>query len=56
MGGHPFPEIPCKLCSKPVDLKVDLSADENGKSVHEDCYVKHLTRSPGSVPAMMVSD
>jgi hypothetical protein len=25
MGGHPSPEIPCKLCSKPVDLSADLS-------------------------------
>ncbi len=42
MGGHPFPEIPCTICSKPVDLTVDLFADEHGKSIHEDCYVKHL--------------
>ena len=33
MGGHPFADIPCKLCSKPVDLSADLSADENGKAV-----------------------
>ena len=43
MGGHPFPEIPCKMCGKPVDLTVDLSADENGKAVHDDCYVKHIS-------------
>ncbi|MFY9740811.1 MAG: hypothetical protein WA252_13970 [Candidatus Sulfotelmatobacter sp.] len=45
MGGHPFPGIPCKMCSKPVDLTVDLYTDENGKAVHEDCYVKHITGS-----------
>jgi hypothetical protein len=28
MGGHPFQEIPCTICGKPVDLAVDLSADE----------------------------
>jgi hypothetical protein len=43
MGGHPVPEISCTLCSKPVDPRVDLSADENGKAVHEDCYVKRIT-------------
>jgi organic radical activating enzyme len=40
MGGHSFPEIPCIICSKPVDLMVDLIADENGGPVHEDCYLK----------------
>ena len=42
MGGHSFPEIPCKICSNPVDLTVDLFADEHGKTVHEDCYVSNL--------------
>jgi hypothetical protein len=41
-SGMPFPEIPCTICNKPVDLTVDLFADEHGKSIHEDCYVKHL--------------
>jgi hypothetical protein len=43
MGGHPVREISCALCSKPVDLRVDLSADENGNAVHEDCYFKRIT-------------
>jgi hypothetical protein len=47
MGGHLFPEIPCTICSKPVDLTLDLCADEHGKSVHEDCYVKHVASSEG---------
>jgi len=45
MGGHPFPDIPCALCSKRIDLSADLCADENGKAVHEECYVKHITSS-----------
>jgi hypothetical protein len=45
MGNRHFPEISCTICSKPVDLTVDLYADENGKAVHEDCYVKQTTRS-----------
>jgi hypothetical protein len=27
------PEIPCALCSKPVNLGSDLCADENGNAV-----------------------
>jgi len=42
MGGHPGQEIPCTLCRKPVDLTVDLYADEDGDAVHEDCYVRQL--------------
>jgi hypothetical protein len=56
MGGHPFPEIPCKICSKPVDLKVDLYANENGEAVHEDCYVKHLMSSRSNPSEAMVAD
>lgn len=47
MGGHPFSEIPCAICARSVDLIVDLYADENGKIVHEDCYVTHITSSTG---------
>jgi len=42
MGGHPVPEISCTLCSKRFDLRVDLSADEDGNAVHEDCYVEWI--------------
>ena len=55
MGGHPVPEIPCKICNKPVDLRVDLSADENGKAVHENCYVHRITNQRGNVPAALVA-
>ena len=43
MGSRPSPEISCILCSKPVDLRTDLCADENGKAIHEDCYVARVT-------------
>jgi hypothetical protein len=39
MGSRPFPEISCTLCSKPVDLRIDLYADENGRAVHKKCYI-----------------
>jgi hypothetical protein len=48
MGGHPFSAIPCTICTKPVDLTVDLSADENGTAVHTDCYVKRIKESSES--------
>ncbi len=35
MGGHPCSVLHCVICAEPVDLTVDLSADENGKAVHE---------------------
>jgi hypothetical protein len=53
MHSRHFPEISCALCSKPVDLLIDLSADENGKAVHEECYVTRLT-SPSSKPAARI--
>jgi hypothetical protein len=56
MGGHSFQEVPCTICAKPVDLTVDLFADENGKAVHEDCYVKHILSSRPNPPATMMAD
>jgi hypothetical protein len=35
----------CVLCADPVDLSIDLCADENGEPVHEICYVNRLTRA-----------
>jgi len=43
MGGHPFPEIRCTICVNPVDLSIDLCADETGAAIHEGCYVNRLT-------------
>jgi len=56
VGGHPFREIPCKICARPVDLTVDLHADEHGKAVHEDCYVKHIASSPNNPVAAIIAD
>ena len=50
MGGRPFPEIPCILCNKPVDLTVDLHADERGQAVHEDCYLLKINNHDGTLP------
>jgi hypothetical protein len=56
MGGHSFPEISCAICAKPVDLAVDLFADENGKAVHEDCYVQGVTIPRRDLPTTMMAD
>jgi hypothetical protein len=45
MGGHPLPETRRILCSKLVNLQSDLSADENGMAIHEECYVKRIAAS-----------
>jgi hypothetical protein len=42
MGRHPVPEISCMICCEPLDLRIDLSADENGKAVHSQCYGNRL--------------
>jgi hypothetical protein len=52
MGGHRFPEISCTICTKEIDLNVDLSADENGEAVHEHCYVQRIISSPSALPAL----
>jgi predicted amidophosphoribosyltransferase len=44
VGSGLFPEISCVLCSKSVDLCADLCADENGKAVHDHCYINHILK------------
>jgi hypothetical protein len=55
MGGHPVPEMPCKICSKPVDLTIDLCADESGKAVHEACYVQRISSQRASSPVTTIT-
>jgi hypothetical protein len=35
--------IRCHICNQDVDLTADTAADEDGQTVHEQCYVKKLT-------------
>jgi len=42
--GRPFQEVSCVLCSTPIDLSADLCADENGKAVHDNCYVNYVAK------------
>ena len=55
MGSRRLPEISWALCRKPVDLLIDLTADENGKAVHEECYVKRLTSSSSNRAAAIIA-
>jgi hypothetical protein len=52
MGNTPRPEsiITCALCHQPINLDRDRYADEDGKIVHEECYVKRLMSSPQDPP------
>ena len=56
MGGLDLPEISCTICGKPIDLAVDLNADENGKAVHGRCYVQHITSPQSHPPAALMAD
>ena len=33
----------CRICHEPVSLRSDTVVDEDGKPVHENCYVKETT-------------
>jgi hypothetical protein len=36
------PRLPnCRICNEPVEVET-AKTDENGKAVHEDCYVRVL--------------
>jgi hypothetical protein len=40
----------CSIYTKPVDLQQDRYADEDGKVVDEDCYIKRLVSSLNDRP------
>ena len=41
--------IVCRLCKNPVKIE-DTFTDEQGKAVHEECYVKMIT-VPSTMPS-----
>jgi hypothetical protein len=46
----PLSSIPiCSVCHNPIHLEA-AKADEDGKPVHEDCYVQRLLASPHDPP------
>jgi hypothetical protein len=47
---RPESNFTCSICGKPINLDRDRYADENGKLVHEDCYVQRLISSQQDPP------
>ena len=36
-------EIYCSICKQPVTLHSDTCADEDGRTVHKECYATRIT-------------
>jgi hypothetical protein len=51
MVGNGDFQVICRICSKPLKLGIDTAADEEGKALHETCYVKQVTDAPRNPPA-----
>ena len=43
-----YPQVSCVMCSKPIDLTIDLNTDETGKAVHQRCYFDRITGKSGT--------
>ena len=48
MVSHPYQL--CPICHQPIDLTLDQYADEDGKAVHESCYMKRLLSNRNDPP------
>jgi hypothetical protein len=46
MVGNGDFQVTCRICNKPLKLGIDTAADEDGKALHETCYVKQITEAP----------
>jgi hypothetical protein len=44
----------CPICNEPVELE-NSKANENGKAVHEDCYVATLKVPPSPEPPKKIA-
>jgi hypothetical protein len=54
MDSRPFPEILRIMC-RSLDLQIDLSSEESGKAVHEECYTQHVARSSSNPAAALAA-
>jgi hypothetical protein len=50
MGSLDDPPYICLICNTPVNLEKDRCADEDGKIVHEKCYVNRLMTGQNDPP------
>ncbi len=51
MVGNGDFQVTCRICNKPLKLGIDTAADEEGKALHETCYVKQITDALRNPPA-----
>jgi hypothetical protein len=51
MVGNGDFQVICRICNKPLKLGIETAADEEGKALHETCYVKQITDAPRNPPA-----
>jgi hypothetical protein len=50
----PHFKITCHICDRPLSLRMDTVADEEGKAVHQTCYIKLVLK--GNSPATSAAD
>ena len=50
MSAPLHPILVCSICREPVGVET-AKTDENGKPVHEDCYIQLLLASPQDPPS-----
>ena len=43
-------ENSCVMCGNPVDETIDLNIDENGRGVHEQCYLDRFASKDDTSP------
>jgi hypothetical protein len=41
----------CAICDEPIDLEQDRYTNENGKAVHERCYIQRVMSAQNDPPA-----
>jgi len=51
MVGNGDFQVTCRICNEPLKLGIDTAADEEGKALHETCYVKQVTDATRNPPA-----
>jgi hypothetical protein len=56
MAGNGDFQVTCRICNKPLNLGIDMAADEDGKAVHETCYARRIMDKPRNPPATPAND
>ena len=56
MAGTGDLQVFCRICNKPLKLRTDTAADEDGKAVHETCYTKRISDALHNHPSTPSAD